>query len=430
MAPRVRVRARDRGYYWRKCSDCGQTGVCACPSCFARTVEAGVVDLLAEENSFTSSFAFNRGRSCHSCYGFGRLIVSLPKSDGAADLSLADRLRPVRSIAPGLGSLTGQLRLPANRSPLRAWMDRTFPLCSDMARNAGDAASGVMLHPPTGEHGRSSIGTAFEHRVAMDVVGGPGPVSIATSGAILSYLSRTEPMRPRALWAEPIELPEDAAEMAFFRGVRSLFPGDQPQERARPTQDLDISRAALVLGLFTEAGRLRRVADGSPLASLGPHATLDDLLGAIPDEWVVDLSALAATARDVLGFPTGRRVVVNPILPGSALVGGADADLVLDGCLIELKVSAMSRVNPAWLRQLLAYLLLDRDDQLAIRRIGIYLARHGVLIEWDVEEYLQSLSGAVAAPDLEEARREFWTFLREAQRDAVRATRTPPPSRQ
>ncbi|MFD7446619.1 hypothetical protein [Streptomyces sp. NPDC059909] len=80
----------------------------------------------------------------------------------------------------------------------------------------------------------------------------------------------------------------------------------------------------------------------------------------------------------------------GPTFPGARIT--ADADLVVDGLLIDFKSTKHPhtlRKNVAW--QLLGYLLLDTADQYRIDTLGLYLSRSGVLTNWSVEEYLDLL---------------------------------------
>ncbi|MDZ7730626.1 MAG: hypothetical protein U5K37_06450 [Natrialbaceae archaeon] len=99
---------------------------------------------------------------------------------------------------------------------------------------------------------------------------------------------------------------------------------------------------------------------------------------------------------------TGDEVDLNPAFGvGSALVGGADADVILDGTLIDIKTSSKATFKIDYWRQLVGYLLLadihaDLNqwqfyEQLGIGEdpncrayqdidsFGVYFARHGEL---------------------------------------------------
>lgn len=69
----------------------------------------------------------------------------------------------------------------------------------------------------------------------------------------------------------------------------------------------------------------------------------------------------------------------------SALVGGADCDLVSGGRLIDIKVTMKEELRPEHLRQLVSYAILGRGVRREnpewpdVREVGIYFARHGYL---------------------------------------------------
>lgn len=85
-------------------------------------------------------------------------------------------------------------------------------------------------------------------------------------------------------------------------------------------------------------------------------------------------------------------MVLNPTFAGSTDVGGADADLIVDGCLLEIKTTKAMSLDAEWLRQLFGYLLLDYYDRYAIRTVGVYLARHGEMLTWQVDDFLRDLT--------------------------------------
>ena len=68
---------------------------------------------------------------------------------------------------------------------------------------------------------------------------------------------------------------------------------------------------------------------------------------------------------------------LNPTFEGSRDVGGADADLVVNGTLIDIKTTVRPEIKPDWIRQLLGYVLLDYSVRHQIKAIGLYMARQG-----------------------------------------------------
>lgn len=87
--------------------------------------------------------------------------------------------------------------------------------------------------------------------------------------------------------------------------------------------------------------------------------------------------------------------------------GFAVCDLIVGDALIDIKcVTAPTSHLIDWIQQLLRYILLDFTDQLGIRRAGIYLARHALLLTEPVDALLVELTGD-AAVTLAVLREEF-----------------------
>lgn len=91
-------------------------------------------------------------------------------------------------------------------------------------------------------------------------------------------------------------------------------------------------------------------------------------------------------------------VVFNPTFEASALVGGADGDLIVGDLLIEAKTtSRLLPVSTTHILQVIGYFLLDTRDRYSIRRLGLYYPRRGGLLIWDAEELLSMASGRRAS---------------------------------
>ena len=69
-------------------------------------------------------------------------------------------------------------------------------------------------------------------------------------------------------------------------------------------------------------------------------------------------------ANDILASPcplAGKPATLHPVFAGARNVGGADGDLIVDGCLWDIKTTTQ-KAQGKWLFQLLGYDLLDNDD--------------------------------------------------------------------
>ena len=89
-----------------------------------------------------------------------------------------------------------------------------------------------------------------------------------------------------------------------------------------------------------------------------------------------DIRALTETAGKCLAL---RNPVFGPTFyPGSRWLRGADGDLIDEGCLIDIKAGRQVE-QTAFIRQVLAYAMLDVADEYELNSIGVYLARYGIL---------------------------------------------------
>lgn len=86
-------------------------------------------------------------------------------------------------------------------------------------------------------------------------------------------------------------------------------------------------------------------------------------------------------------------LALNPTFgEGSHLVGGGDADIVVDDLLIEIKTLKESKLSAETLRQLVGYAVLanafgvDDCPGTRIRRLGVLFARSGELVCFDLDE--------------------------------------------
>jgi len=111
-------------------------------------------------------------------------------------------------------------------------------------------------------------------------------------------------------------------------------------------------------------------------------------------ESIEDLDTLArATVEDHAGLAASERLWVGPSFAQSDALGGADADLICDGTLIDLRSTASPAIvgrREAW--QLLGYALADTDDADAIRQASVAALRRRQAMAWPVQELADALA--------------------------------------
>lgn len=184
--------------------------------------------------------------------------------------------------------------------------------------------------------------------------------------------------------------------------------------------------------IFRHVGWMR----GNSLGFCKPGASLDDLADAVPSYVVDDIHhqmALAASPgpfKRLQKLPAQQRIC-GPVFDGSRHVGGADADFILNGALIDCKATIRPRrMGRAEVYQLAGYLLLDYSDAYAIETVGLYLSRQGALIDWSVTDFLSSLGARLSLPALRAACRHALTGGEEGEPPTSAASNCPlPPPR-
>ena len=105
----------------------------------------------------------------------------------------------------------------------------------------------------------------------------------------------------------------------------------------------------------------------------------------------------------------------HPTFARSDLVGGADADLIVDGCLVELKTTAEVGLTSAIVRQLIGYVLLDEHDTYNIERVSILFARRPQALSWNADELMERC-GAKRPLNRERLRHDMESALQRAAR--------------
>ena len=191
----------------------------------------------------------------------------------------------------------------------------------------------------------------------------------------------------------------------FFSGLDALIEEIDPVARKLPqSQEDQLNRYCIVLALLEEVARVG-LRPSSPLAK-DKSCNTGELLSIAKCHWVDDLRELSwqffGGNHHLLAHPH----VLNPKFEGSSDIGGADADLIVDGKLIDIKTTKKREIKADWLWQLLGYVLLDYPGRYRINGIGLYMSRQGTLITWDLEEALRCLCSG-EPPSIEELRDQF-----------------------
>jgi hypothetical protein len=187
---------------------------------------------------------------------------------------------------------------------------------------------------------------------------------------------------------------------AFLQGLEAVLATLRPPGRRLDRGDEELlCQWCYCLAIFEQLFRLGPgVYRVTPLATLRPGDGVEALLALAGPLAVEDLRDLSWAFWDRHGALTEKPGVMNPTFAGSSDVGGADADLIVDGCLLECKTTLKPSLNREVIYQALGYVLLDYTDLYGITAVGTYFARQSFLRRWPLEELLQILTGSTGQP--------------------------------
>lgn len=294
-------------------------------------------------------------------------------------MSLSDRLRdsesPVRAFLEGISPHISSLRGPTSRA--RA-MAASLGL-TDLTR------SPAMVPAPQGGD-FATTGTAFDIRARIALGGFDARTSASFAGVarLLAQADHIENGRHRAtVLAESFD---------FAEGLL-LNTKDETQ--------LDLAAVLFayceqVLRGGTKAlqGLLGEACD----QSLSAHEFANNIDSGV----LADVRALMNAGTPQIDawksqIAGGERFEPNPDFTGSLLVDGADADWLIGETLIDCKVYGQLSTPKLrnFLLQLLGYVMLDLDDALKIRQVGLWLPRQQLTPTWSLEYLLAGDPGEV-----------------------------------
>jgi hypothetical protein len=169
-------------------------------------------------------------------------------------------------------------------------------------------------------------------------------------------------------------------------------------------EDKWLTRLCFVASFFEDVYRTGEIAQNSLLQGASPSTDLRALARAVPDYAVADIAAQLELAGPVFApFRALQQPLIKcgPVFAGSTDIGGADADFIFDGLLLDCKATTTpTRLSGAEIGQLAGYLLLDYDDQYQITQVGLYLSRQGTTIAWPVPEFLRLAGTSEPLPQL------------------------------
>ena len=224
---------------------------------------------------------------------------------------------------------------------------------------------------------------------------------IAFDYVLRFYLQKVNPNAIAQKWVA-----EDALDLLrVYTGPQFVVDGVSDVGSALKKAERIVARAKASLQKYlAERGRgkpgeeLIRASVG--LSQLDPFCragVIDEgQLGKINKPIIQDLRNLLSLVES-RRFAARRVCALNPSFGrASRLVGGADADLVIDGTLIDVKTTKFLRLDRATFNQLVGYYLLHRIGGIdgcrknhRIEKLGVYYSRYGVLFSFPARQVVQ-----------------------------------------
>ena len=109
-----------------------------------------------------------------------------------------------------------------------------------------------------------------------------------------------------------------------------------------------------------------------------------------------ELVGLASIFDPGASFPFRRACLLNPSLDLGEAVGGADAAIIVDGLLIDIKTTISPGMNSGQVRKLAGYAVLHALGGISLAEgarheepitdVALYFSRHGKLARWRIDD--------------------------------------------
>ena len=236
---------------------------------------------------------------------------------------------------------------------------------------------GALLAPPVTNHW-SLVGTAFDYLLRFHIKW-LNPFAIETEW-IAEHVVKSNVMILGE--GKPTEKNHEAIRRLYSIARRNV-------EEARAAYQRYLEDGEITDELIRCAVHLARI---DPILRAW---YVDPNMGVADDGDVEDLRRLISLVKPQL-FKAERLCMLNPTFgEASALVGGADADLVIDDALIDIKTTKYLKLKQRDFHQLVGYYLLFRLSGLVdtpadpdIKRLGVYFSRHGKLVTFPVKSII------------------------------------------
>ena len=267
--------------------------------------------------------------------------------------------------------------LTSSKSWVNQFFKRNFAGVVKFTQSEGPRIKALETKVPTELKGQAltRVGTAIDYGIRLEMGLLPLESQVIVQGILRMEMFGVEnTSQERSQWAGELR-----------HSLMTLDYSGSEEDRAR----LAILLAHLDAG-FRSGGRWAGI-----MVDLGRGVrhgwTLDNFLSVAAQKETVEVLQLTRLAREAFSLECEQEVTLGPEFTGSGYVGGADADLIIQNHLYDIKTTTNPRNGlPNTIRQLIGYVLLDWDDEYSIQGVGLYFSRQGQKVEWDLDELLAS----------------------------------------
>ncbi len=279
----------------------------------------------------------------------------------------------------------------------------------------------------------SLVGTAIDYRIRYYFSITPSEELIAYKALGRAVKSWTDRFHPYSNTPDESDAGDETFELdcqrseeligaywKFFNNLQDFLKTVKPIRQRLPTdKERLLAQYCGVLARLDAYFRSHKYAILAPVneAALKGHRKL---LALTTDSEVEDICILSKLFYKQHAALTKQPAVLNPEFAGSAIVGGADGDLIVGNTLIDIKTALHYQESKKWFRQLIGYALLDFHDEYKITTVGLYLARQGLLLSWPLEQITRDSRTVGKAERFSDIRLHFRRALRKNAGMAMR----------
>ena len=213
----------------------------------------------------------------------------------------------------------------------------------------------------------------------------PSTQKYGLTGTAVDYLMR--------FWIKNINPNAETKNWVAENSVAMLESGQFPAPAALRKSARDLLEGAKeCYSYYLKTGKLTDeiILAAIHLAQLDPiyrAGYLDPNIGEVEKSIVDEMRDILNLAKPEC-FTASSYCALNPVFgEASRLVGGADADLIIDDTLIDIKTTQSGKMDTSHFHQLIGYFILNRlggvnGKKIEINKLGIYFSRYGELVTY------------------------------------------------